>query len=88
MKQVLAADFVSLRNQVYSRYVNFFQQLITSSSREVRHLVRIVGRDVRSVTSRNVRLITNLTGLSPWDFARWRIKERLPRSEIPDNQEW
>ena len=88
VEQVLAPNFVSLRNQVYSRYVNFFQQLFRSSSREVRHLVRIVARDVRSVTSRNVRLIADLTGLSPWDMARWRIKEKLPKSQIPANQEW
>ena len=51
-------------------------------------LTGFVRRDVRTVTSKNVRLIYDLTGLSPWDFARWRIKERLPRSQIPDNQEW
>ena len=75
VEQVLASNFVSLRNHVYSRYVNFFQQLFRSSSREVRHLVRIVSRDVRSVTCRNVQLITDLSGLSPWDLARWRIKD-------------
>ena len=85
---MLASGFVSLRNQAYSRYVNFFQQLFGSSSREVRHLVRIVARDVRSVTSRNVNLVTSSSGLSPWNFAKWRVKEKLTIRTVPENQEW
>ena len=38
---VLAANFVSLRNQVYGRFASYFQNLFKSSSREVRHLARI-----------------------------------------------
>ena len=88
VENVLAPSSVSLRNQAYSRYVNFFQQLFRSSSREVRHLVRIVARDVRSVTSKNVALVTACSGLSPWDYAKWRIQEQLPKKPVPDNQEW
>ena len=88
VENVLASGFVSLRNQAYSRYVNFFQQLFGSSSREVRHLVRIVARDVRSVTSRNVNLIKDVSGLSPWDYTKWRIKNVLPKAASPANDEW
>ena len=88
VENVLASGFVTLRNQAYSRYVNFFQQLFGSSSREVRHLVRIVARDVRSVTSRNVNLVTSSSGLSPWNFAKWRVKEKLTIRAVPENQEW
>ena len=85
---VLGTNFVSLRHQVYARYVNFFQNLFKSASIEVRHLARIVARDVRSVTSRNVRLIETVSGLSPWDYSKWRIKEKLAKTEIPDNNLW
>ena len=64
VENVLASGFVSLRNQSYSRYVNFFQQLFGSSSKEVRHLVRIVARDVRSVS-----FVNACSGLSHWDYA-------------------
>ena len=72
VENVLAADFVSLRNQVYGRYVSYFQNLFRSSSREIRHLVRIVSRDSRSVTCRNIEHLTALIGLSPWDFSSGR----------------
>ena len=83
-----ANDFVSLRHQVYGRCINFFQGLFKSSSREVRHLARIVSRDVRSVTSRNVALLTRETGLSPWDYSKWRITEKFRRVAVPVNDGW
>ena len=88
VENVLASNFDSLRNQAYARYVTFFQNLFSSSSKEVRHLVRIVARDVRSVTSRNVNLIKAVSGLSPWDYTKWRIKNVLPKAASPDNDEW
>ena len=88
VESVLAADFVSLRNQVYGRYVTYFQNLFKSTSREIRHLVRIVSRDSRSVTCRNVEHLTALTGLSPWDYSGGRIKEKLPKSLVPDGDWW
>ena len=88
VENVLAADFVSLRNQVYGRYVSYFQNLFRSSSREIRHLVRIVSRDSRSVTCRNVEHLTALTGLSPWDYSSGRLKEKLPRSMVPVGDWW
>jgi hypothetical protein len=47
-----------------------------------------VARDARSVTWKNVSLLKNVSGLSPWDYSKWRIKEKLPRSQIPANNEW
>ena len=87
VENVLALNFVSLRNQAYARYVNFFNNLFRSSSKKVRHLARIVLPDDRSVTSRNVNLIKAVSGLSPWDYTKWRIKEKLPKAPVPDNDE-
>ena len=88
VENVLAADFVSLRNQVYGRYVTYFQNLLKSNSREIRHLVRIVSRDSRSVTCRNVEHLSALTGLSPRDYSVGRIKEKLPKSLVPGGDRW
>ena len=88
VENVLAKNFVPLRHQVYGRYVNYFQGLFKSSSREVRHLVRVVSRDVRSVTSRNVELIKAASGLSPWDYSKGRIQGELSKCAVPDNDEW
>ena len=73
MENTLAGNFVSLRHQVYGRYVNYFQGLFKSTSKEVRHLARIVSRDIRSVTGRNVALLTEVAGLSPCDYSKWII---------------
>ena len=80
--------FVSLRNQVISRYSNFFQKLLNSPSREVRLLAHIVSRDPASVTAKNIKYIQELTQLSVWDFAPWKIKEALPVKTVPENEMW
>ena len=88
MESWIPPNFDSLRNQAYARYVNFFQNLFSSSSREVRHLVRIISKDVRSVTSRNVELIRSVSGMSPWDYSKWRVKMNLPKAVPPENNSW
>jgi hypothetical protein len=55
-KNVLAKNFVPLRKQIYSRYVKFFQHLFTSTSKQIRHLARIVSLDARSTVYKNVKL--------------------------------
>ena len=64
------------------------QGLFKGSSREVRHLARIVSRDVRYVTCRNVTLLSELTGLSPWDYSKWRIQDKFRKAAVPQNVEW
>ena len=88
VENVLATDFPTLKNQIYVRYVNFFQQLFKSASIEVRHLARIVSRDVRSVTCKNVQHITAVSGLSPWDYSAQRIKINLPVAKVPLSDWW
>ena len=88
LDNVLAPDFISLRCQVYGRYVSYFQKMFSSSSKEIRHLVRIVSRDARSVTYKNVQFLTNLTGFSPWDYSSRKIQESVPRAEVPARDWW
>ena len=88
MENVLAENNMSLRNQVYGRYTTFFKNLFKSSSKEVRHLARIVTRDVRSVTNKNIQHLHTLTGLSPWDFSSSKIEENLPKAVVPAEDWW
>ena len=88
VEHVLAADFTSLRNQVYGRFASYFQNLFRSSSREVRHLARIVSRDARSVTCKNIQHLTTMSGLSPWDYSSAKIRENLPKTEVPAGDWW
>ena len=88
VENVLATNHVLFRKQIYSRYVNFFQHLFTSSSQEIRHLARVVSHDVRSTTSRNLQFIQKMSGLSPWDYSSWRVVEKIETASVPPNNEW
>ena len=88
VENVLADKFVPFRKQIFSRYVNFFQHLFTSCSKEIRHLARIVSRDARSVVWKNVELIKSLSGLSPWDYSSWRVVQKIENVPIPPGNEW
>ena len=66
VENLLAANFVSTRQQILSRYVKFFKNLRSSRSKEVALVANIVARDMGSVTSRNLELIRTETGLNPW----------------------
>jgi hypothetical protein len=59
----LAGEQLSLRNQILSWYPGFFRGLLSSPSREVRLLARLVKDDPRSTTCRNLRYIRQMTGL-------------------------
>ena len=65
-----------------------FPGVVQEQRTEVRNLTRIVSRDVRSVTCRNVMLLSELTGLSPWDYSKWRIQEKFRKAAVPQNDEW
>ena len=84
----LAENFVPLRKQIYSRYVKFFQNLFTSSSKEVRHIARIISHDARSTVFRNINFLQQISGLSPWDYSGWRILEKIGNASAPPNNEW
>ena len=88
VENLLARDFRTLRNQIYSRYSNFFQNLLNSSSKEVSFLANIVSRDAQSVTSKNIQLVEKAAGCSPWDYSTWRIKSGLSIKPIPENDDW
>jgi hypothetical protein len=88
VEDYFAKGFVSLRNQVLSRYSSFFQKLMTSPSKEIRLLVNIVARDPSSVTAKNIKYIKGLTGLSVWDYSSLRIKESLPVKTVPGQEAW
>ena len=87
VENTLAENFVSLKKQVYSRFIKFFQNLFCSSSKEVRHLARIVSRDPRSTLYRNIQHIEQISGLSPWNFSNWRILKKIENAMVPPNNE-
>ena len=53
----LSGSQVSLRNQALSRYPGFYRGLLNSPSKEVKMLARMVSRDPRSTTCRNLKYL-------------------------------
>ena len=85
----LAGDQASLRNQVLSRYPGFYRNLLNSASKEVRILARIVARDPRSTTWKNLQYLERLTNLKqPHLYSASRIKETLPVQKVPVGEQW
>ena len=85
----LVAGMTPLRNQVISRYPGFYRKLMTSPSREIRGLARIVSNDPRSTTCRNLRFLKKKTGMSrPECYSSLRIKAALPVQAVPECEKW
>ena len=54
-------------------------------------MANLTGRDVRTTTGSNLKLLEELTGLNPWIYGSARIKDELIKeetSEIPVQDEW
>ena len=88
VENLLAREFLPAQHQVLARYGTFFNSLLTSPSREVRLLSRIVMQDKKSVTCQNVKYVEERSGLSPWDYSKCRIIAGLQRAEVSVNNLW
>ena len=53
-------------------------------------MANLMGRNIRSVTGRNLRLIKDETGLDPWTASAASLKNELEkgRPDIPNGEEW
>ena len=62
---------------------------MSSPSREVRLLVRIVRDDPRSHTCLNLRYLRAMTGLDQVEkYASWRVIDALGRKSVPEKEKW
>ena len=68
--------------QILARFGNFYRGLRRSPSNEVAVLANIVGRDLRSTTGSNLKLLEESSGLNPWIFDSSRLKEELLEEEL------
>ena len=85
----LAKSQTSLRNQILSRYPGFFRKLLTSPSKEVRILARVVQDDPRSTTCQNLRYLREATKVEHVEeYSSWRVRSLLPLKTVPENEMW
>jgi hypothetical protein len=62
---LLSCGISNVKQQLVSRYVNFFKNLLKSDSREGKVVASIVARCARSPTGRNLMNIQVETGMDP-----------------------
>ena len=91
MQQVLSSGQVSAKVDIMCRFSKFFHSLRMSTSKEVQVLSRLLARDIRSVTGRNIWVIHELTGLNLWTASHHRLRAALCEQEVvevPLQDEW
>ena len=85
----LSGSQVSLRNQALSRYPGFYRGLLNSPSKEVKMLARMVSRDPRSTTCRNLKYLEQKTKLKNPEFcSSWKVRDTLPVQNVPEKETW
>ena len=74
VQQVLSVGVNSAKVEILARFANFFRGLRKSPSAEVAVMANIVGRDIRSTTGSNMKLLEEASGLNPWVYDSSRLK--------------
>ena len=73
----LSVGLVSFRRDVLARYAGFYRSLLTSPCREVTILARMVVKDSRTTTSRNLKMLQIESGGQTWAAPVGKVKEGL-----------
>ena len=91
-QHVLSCGISSVRVDILSKFVGFFQSLRSSPCPEVSFLASLVGRDIRTVTGRNLRLVGRESDLDPWVVTSSSVKKVLREKEectsVPPVDQW
>jgi hypothetical protein len=91
LQQVLSSGITSAKVDILARYANFYRGLRKSPCPEVAVMANIVGRDIRSTTGSNLKLLEESSGLDLWVFDSSRIKVELGQRDIidvPEQAQW
>ena len=77
----LSGGLVTVRRDVLARYAGFYKSLLTSPCREVNILARLVAKDIRTTTARNMNMLEQETGGLTWAAPGGQIRDRLASRE-------
>ena len=84
----LADPLPSVRKKIICQYVNFFQNMSKSVSREVRIMANIFFHDIESVTGANLANIENLCSMDPRKDPSGHFKSKMTGYLAPAVDEW
>ena len=83
------AERQTSQNQILASYPGFYRKLLSSPSKEVRVLARIVSADPRSTTCRNLRYLREVTTMDNAEYySSWRVRDSLPVQKVPEKEMW
>ena len=78
----------SVRQKILGQYVRFFQNLLKSKSPEIVMLASTVGRDLGSVTGKNLYNVECEFGVDPWKCSPEVLKQKYTFYVVPDVDKW
>ena len=85
---LLAPEFLTVKQQLLGRYVNFTKKLFSSISPEVRIVASMVARCARATTGKNLMNIERETGLDPMLVEPAKVAEAVGRAVVPPSEGW
>ena len=88
VENYFAVGQASLRVQTYTRYGNFVKKLMTSPSKEIRFLSKILLNDPRSTIWKNVWYLNNMTNMNILVVGKAQVRSAIPVDPIPALDQW
>ena len=83
VEDVLAKDYLTVKQQLVGRFTNFFKSLLNGKSMEICLVANMVGRCAQSITGGNLIRIHRETGQDPWKEPAWKVRDGITRAEVP-----
>ena len=86
----LSGGLVTVKADIIGRYAGFYGSLLSSPCKEVSILARVVAKDIRSTTARNLRMLEKQTGGLTWTAPARRIRKELGSRQqaVPLQDSW
>ena len=86
----LSAGLISAKWDIICRYAGFVKGLMSSPSREVTIMARLVVKDVRTTTAKNIKVLERETGGLSWRSTPGEIRKELFKKveDIPVTDQW
>ena len=86
----LSGGLVTVKWDILSRYSGFYKGLLASPSREVNIMARLVAKDVRTTTAKNIRVLERETGGLGWRSSAQDVRKELSKRATPvsDMDSW
>ena len=88
VENLLAKNYLPVKTELMSRFVNFYSSLLESPSNEVKIMATLVKKDARSTTAKNLELIQKESGLDSTNLTAKGVRCAVPRTPVPENMEW